>query len=127
MKRILILALCLLLCACTPNDIPSTTEPVTDAPATEAVTTEAQTESVTTEAPVTEPPEPVIPPSNTLQFDNSKPGIYNYCPSVITEADGTPLLEIQERDFVFCSDIHYKYALMAELRKGEGFEDRNWL
>ena len=45
----------------------------------------------------------------------------------ITEDDGTPLLEIQERDFVFCNDVHYKYALMAELRKGEGFEDRNWL
>ena len=45
----------------------------------------------------------------------------------ITEADGTPLLEIQERDFVFCNDVHYKYALMAELRKGKGFEDRNWL
>jgi hypothetical protein len=45
----------------------------------------------------------------------------------ITEDDGTPLLEIKERDFVFCNDVHYKYALMAELRKGEGFEDRNWL
>ena len=45
----------------------------------------------------------------------------------ITEDDGTPLLEIKERDFVFCNDMRYKYALMKELRKGEGFEDRNWL
>ena len=112
MKRILILALCLLLCACTPNDISSTTEPITDAPATEAVTTEALTEPVTTEAPVTEPPEPVIPPSNTLQFDNSKAGIYNYCPSVITEADGT-------RYIYYCTNKDsYKVIDYVGCRKG---------
>ena len=42
----------------------------------------------------------------------------------IAEADGTPLLQIKNRDFEFCNDMRYKYELMAQLRKGEGFEDR---
>ncbi|MBQ2733561.1 MAG: hypothetical protein IJF74_05315 [Clostridia bacterium] len=81
MKRSIIVLLCLLLCSCSSSQVP---------PATEAITTEATTtEAVTTEAPVTEAPEPVVPQSNVLQFDNKKAGIYNYCPSVMTEPDGT--------------------------------------
>ena len=77
--------------------------------------------------------------------------IHTHGGGYITETDGTPLLQIaygnyfeisEESDFysniedntlrnegegmcfVFCNDMRYKYALMSELRKGEGFEDR---
>ena len=52
--------------------------------------------------------------------------IHTNCGGYITEEDGTPLLQIKNRDFVFCNDMRYKYELMAQLRKGEGFEDRYW-
>ncbi len=106
MKRYLSLLLCLLLCSCSSNNVSSGTEAHTDAITTETVTTETPvteppvtvppaTEPPVTVPPVTEPPateplEPVIvPESNVLQFDNKKIGIYNYCPSVMTEPDGT--------------------------------------
>ena len=77
--------------------------------------------------------------------------IHTHNGGYITEEDGTPLLQIaygnyfdisEESDFycdvendtkrnesdgmcfVFCNDMRYKYELMAQLRKGEGFEDR---
>ena len=80
--------------------------------------------------------------------------IHSHGGGLITEADGTPLIKIangnyfQESDetdlyvdldddticnegvgmyIVFCNDMRYKYELMQELRKGEGFEDRYWL
>ena len=112
MKRIFALLLCLLLCSCAVNDATPDTDPITDAPETEDITTEVITEPATTEAPVTEPPEPVIPPSNTLQFDNPNPGIYNYCPSVITEADGT-------RYIYYCTNKDsYKVIDYVGCRKG---------
>ena len=50
--------------------------------------------------------------------------IHTHGGGFITEEDGTPLLQIRNRDFEFCNDMRYKYELMAQLRKGEGFEDR---
>lgn len=77
--------------------------------------------------------------------------IHTHNGGYITEKDGTPLLEIiygdwlSEEDvadlypdlddssydvtdegpyFVFCTDMRYKYELMEQLRKGEGFEAR---
>lgn len=44
----------------------------------------------------------------------------------ITEEDRTPLLQIRNSNFEFCNDMRYKFELMAELRKGEGFEERYW-
>ena len=110
MKRIftVLVLVCLLLCSCSANDVPPVTEAPTDAVTTEAVTTEA----VTTEAPVTEPPKPVIPQSNVLQFDNEKAGIYNYCPTVITEPDGT-------RYIYYCTNKDsYKVIDYVGCRKG---------
>lgn len=46
---------------------------------------------------------------------------------MITEEDGTPLLEIWDGKFEYCNDMQYCELLMAELRKCEGFEDRHWL
>lgn len=43
---------------------------------------------------------------------------------IITEPDGAVLLEVEDREFVFCTDSEYKDELMRELRKSEGFEDR---
>ena len=34
------------------------------------------------------------------------------------------LLEVEDREFVFCTDSEYKDELMREMRKSEGFEDR---
>ena len=42
----------------------------------------------------------------------------------IAEEDGTPLLEFDSGEIDECTDMQLRYALMAELRKGEGFEDR---
>ena len=42
----------------------------------------------------------------------------------ITEADGNPLLEFSDRNICECHDLRFNQVLMAELRKGEGFEDR---
>lgn len=50
--------------------------------------------------------------------------IHTHDGGYITEEDGTPLLEIRNRDFEFCNDMRFKQELMAELRKGDGFEDR---
>ncbi len=108
MKRLFTALLCLLLCSCSAGNAPSTTETPTDAITTEALTTY----TVTTEAPATEAPEPVIPPSNVLQFDNKKAGIYNYCPSVMTEADGT-------RYIYYCTNRDsYKVIDYVGCRKG---------
>lgn len=46
---------------------------------------------------------------------------------MITEEDGTPLLEIWDGKMEYCKDMQYRELLMAELRKYEGFEDRHWL
>ena len=46
---------------------------------------------------------------------------------MITEEDGTPLLEIWDGKTEYCNDMQYCELLMAELRKYEGFEDRHWL
>ena len=43
---------------------------------------------------------------------------------IITEPDGAVLLEVGDREFVFCTDSEYKDELMREMRKSEGFEDR---
>lgn len=43
---------------------------------------------------------------------------------LITEKDGTPLLEFESGEIFDCGDMQYKDKLMIELRKGEGFEDR---
>ena len=42
----------------------------------------------------------------------------------IAEADGTPLLEFDSGEIDECTDMQFRDELMAELRKGEGFEDR---
>ena len=42
----------------------------------------------------------------------------------ITEEDGTPLLEFEHGEIDECTDMRFRDELMAELRKGEGFEDR---
>ena len=42
----------------------------------------------------------------------------------IAEADGTPLLEFENGEIDECNDMRFRDELMAELRKGEGFEDR---
>lgn len=44
---------------------------------------------------------------------------------LITEKDGTPLLEFGNGEIYDCGDMQYKDKLMIELRKGEGFEDRD--
>lgn len=46
---------------------------------------------------------------------------------MITEEDGTPLLEIWDGKIEYCTDMQYCELLMSELRKCEGFEDRHWL
>ena len=46
---------------------------------------------------------------------------------MITEEDGTPLLEIWDGKFEYCNDMQYCELLMTELRKCEGFKDRHWL
>jgi len=43
---------------------------------------------------------------------------------IITEPDGAVLLEVEDREFVYCTDTEYRDELMRELRKSEGFEDR---
>ena len=42
----------------------------------------------------------------------------------IAEEDGTPLLEFDSGEIDECTDMQFRDELMAELRKGEGFEDR---
>lgn len=42
----------------------------------------------------------------------------------IAEADGTPLLEFENGEIDECTDMRFRDELMAQLRKGEGFEDR---
>ena len=42
----------------------------------------------------------------------------------IAEEDGTPLLEFENGEIDECTDMRFRDELMAELRKGEGFEDR---
>ena len=42
----------------------------------------------------------------------------------IAETDGTPLLEFENGEIDECNDMRFRDELMAELRKGEGFEDR---
>ena len=42
----------------------------------------------------------------------------------IAEADGTTLLEFENGEIDECTDMRFRDELMAELRKGEGFEDR---
>lgn len=42
----------------------------------------------------------------------------------ITEEDGTPLLETERGELLYCNDMQYRDELVTELRKGEGFEDR---
>lgn len=44
---------------------------------------------------------------------------------LIIEKDGTPLLEFGNGEIYDCRDMQYKDKLMIELRKGEGFEDRD--
>lgn len=43
---------------------------------------------------------------------------------IITEPDGAVLLEVEDQEFVSCTDTEYRDELMRELRKSEGFEDR---
>ena len=42
----------------------------------------------------------------------------------IAEEDGTPLLEFENGEIDECNDMRFRDELMAELRKGEGFEER---
>ena len=42
----------------------------------------------------------------------------------IAEEDGTPLLEFDSGEIDACTAMQFRDELMAELRKGEGFEDR---
>lgn len=44
---------------------------------------------------------------------------------LITEKDGTPLLETERGVLLYCNDMKYKDELMSELRKGEGVEDNH--
>ena len=37
---------------------------------------------------------------------------------------GYVLLEVEDREFVSCTDSEYRDELMREMRKSEGFEDR---
>ena len=65
---------------------PETEPPVTAPPVTEPPVTQPPV----TQPPVTEAPAPVVlPPDGNLLFDNPSAGIYNYCPTVIEEPDGT--------------------------------------
>lgn len=45
--------------------------------------------------------------------------------TLLTEEDGTPLLEVENREIRFCNDMQYRDALQKELRFNEGFESRN--
>lgn len=42
---------------------------------------------------------------------------------LITEEDGTPLLETERGVLLYCNDMQYRDELMSELRKSEGLED----
>ena len=42
----------------------------------------------------------------------------------IAEADGTTLLKFENSEIDECTDMRFRDELMAELRKGAGFEDR---
>ena len=44
---------------------------------------------------------------------------------LITDTDGDILLEFDGCKIENCRDMVFKYELIAELRKGEGFDDRN--
>ena len=46
---------------------------------------------------------------------------------LITEIDGAILLEFDDCKIENCKDMVFKEELIAELRKGEGFDGRNWL
>ena len=50
--------------------------------------------------------------------------IHTHGGGYITETDGTPLLEFENGEIDECNDMRFRDELMAELRKGEGFEDR---
>ena len=50
--------------------------------------------------------------------------IHTHGGGYIAEADGTPLLEFENGEIDECTDMRFRDELMAELRKGEGFEDR---
>ena len=88
MKKLLtfLLIMSAVFCSCDNggSNAPESSSPETsgDVTVTEAVTS---AESVTETAP----PEIIPPPSYVLQFDPGREGIYNYCPTVIAEADGT--------------------------------------
>lgn len=44
---------------------------------------------------------------------------------LITEGDGTSLLETERGVLLYCNDMQYRDELMPELRKSEGFEDNH--
>ncbi len=129
MKKIvfaLLLVLSLLLVSCggggdAVTDPPKTDPPKTDAPSTDMPITDAPdtAEPVTTAAPETEPPvtEPPIvedfpKTQNNLLFTTDKEGIYNYCPSVIQEEDGT-------RYIYYCANqVSYNITDYIGCRKG---------
>ena len=46
---------------------------------------------------------------------------------VITDIDGDIVLEFEDCKIKYCNDMLFKHELIAELRKGEGFDGRNWL
>ena len=50
--------------------------------------------------------------------------IHTHGGGYITETDGTPLLKFENGEIDECTDMRFRDELMAELRKGEGFEDR---
>lgn len=111
MKRFaLLLIISVLLASCAAPD--GNEDKVTDVTDTEAVTDVLTTEAITTKAPETDPPEVTPPASFVLQFDAGREGIYNYCPTVITEADGT-------RYVYYCTNRDsYKVIDYVGCRKG---------
>lgn len=66
----------------------------------------------------------------SIQLNNLKEVadfIHTHDYGYIAEADDTPLLKFENGEIKECADMRFRDELMAELRKGEGFEERNWL
>lgn len=63
----------------------------------------------------------------SIQLNNLKEVadfIHTHDYGYIAEADDTPLLKFENGKIEECTDMRFRDELMAELRKGEGFEDR---
>ncbi len=77
---------------------------------------------VETNPPETNPPEEItLPDSFGLQFDNSKNGIYNYCPSIMQADENT-------RYIYYCTNsVSYNVTDYIGCRKAERQADGSWV